>query len=561
MGIEVELSVFIVDALFLVDDILVQAGGHIRSGAGVYPVDRTLDLAAGESAATLCLGIIGHVYGCDIAVFILVKAHTLDEIGIHQAHFVSGEETVILSGRNLHKVVALDPELASEGNLPFAQPGVFEVVIRFQHFDLSLGIIVDNQLERVQDCQHALAAGLEILADAVLQSREIGRGIALGNAAHVDKALDGGRCVASAAQAGDRDQTGIVPSVDDVLLDQLLDIALAGDLVGQVHLGKLDLSGRMRIFGLFDDPVVKGTVVLEFKRAERVGDALDGVLNGVGEIIHGINAPCVACIVVGHVSDTVDDRVAHIDIGAGHIDFSTEGLLSVSEFACPHFFEQVEILLDAAVAVGIIFAGLRQGAAVLAHLLRREVGDIGLALFDQLDRHIIHFLEIIGGKEQPVLIIGAQPVNIGLDGLHKLDLFLGGVGVIETKIEFAAVFLRHTIVQKYALGVADMKVTVGLGGKTCMYTVIDAVPEVLVDFLFYKMSAYSLFFRCGGRDLRCLFTHAGFCLLHYYYARLYTHLYTRLYTLFYKFLILGFLFYFIVRFIIRARHGAADPVR
>ena len=67
-------------------------------------------------------------------------------------------------------------------------------------------------------------------------------------------------------------------------------------------------------------PVVKGTVILKFQGTDGMGDMLDGVLDGVGEIVHGIDAPLIPGIVVGHVGHPVNHRIPHIDVGGGHID-------------------------------------------------------------------------------------------------------------------------------------------------------------------------------------------------------------------------------------------------
>ena len=54
-------------------------------------------------------------------------------------------------------------------------------------------------------------------------------------------------------------------------------LALAHHRVGQVQAGELDLL-RPRAPAVLEQPVVERAVVLELERAERVRDALDGVL-------------------------------------------------------------------------------------------------------------------------------------------------------------------------------------------------------------------------------------------------------------------------------------------
>ena len=239
-----------------------------------------------------------------------------------------------------------------------------------------------------------------------------------------------------------------------------------------------------------------------------MGDPLYGVLDRVSKIVHGINAPFITRIVMGHVRHTVNDRVAHVDVGACHIDLCPQCLLTVRKLAGAHALKEIEVFLNAPLAVGVIFAGFCQGAAILAHLFRGQVGDIGLALFDELDCDIVHLLEIVRSKEKPVLKIGAQPLDVLLDGLDELNLFLGGVGIVKAKIELSAILLCHAVVEKNALGMSDMKIAIGLGRKACVYCIVHAVPQVLVDLLLNKMAAYLFFFRCGSVHSCSIFTHA-----------------------------------------------------
>jgi hypothetical protein len=57
--------------------------------------------------------------------------------------------------------------------------------------------------------------------------------------------------------------------------------------------------GRYGQVEVFDHPVVERAVHLELQRAQRVGDALERVLQRVREVVHGIDAPGVAGAVVG----------------------------------------------------------------------------------------------------------------------------------------------------------------------------------------------------------------------------------------------------------------------
>ena len=106
--------------------------------------------------------------------------------------------------------------------------------------------------------------------------------------------------------------------------------------------GELDLTGLVIGNGdVVDDPVIQRTMGLKLQGTQGMGDTLQGVLNGVSEVIHGIDAPLVAGAVVRHVLDAVDGRVAHIEVAAGQVDLGAEGHSAIGEFTGPHPSEQI----------------------------------------------------------------------------------------------------------------------------------------------------------------------------------------------------------------------------
>ena len=115
----------------------------------------------------------------------------------------------------------------------------------------------------------------------------------------------------------------------------------------------------MGIFQFSDYPVVKGTVILKFQSTDGMSNALNSVLNRMGEIIHGINTPFVPCIVMGHMGHPVDNRIPHIHIRRRHVDFCAEHLLSILVFSFSHLFKETEIFFHAAVSIRAFFSRLR----------------------------------------------------------------------------------------------------------------------------------------------------------------------------------------------------------
>ena len=105
-----------------------------------------------------------------------------------------------------------------------------------------------------------------------------------------------------------------------------------------------------------------------------------------------------------------------------------------------HALEQVQVLLDGAVAVRALLARFGQRAAILADLLGGQVADVGLAGFDQLHRPLVELVEIVGGVEEAVFPVEAQPAHVFHDGIDVLGLFLARIGVVEAQIALAAEF-------------------------------------------------------------------------------------------------------------------------
>ena len=213
-------------------------------------------LAGIETASGFGFRIVGAVNHGHIAVRILFKTGAGNEISIHQAYFIAGEQTEIFSGRLFHKVFPFNIEFPSERYLTASQFLIFQVVGRLQHLDLSFGIVVNHQLNGIDNRHHPGSLQLQILSDTVFQHCIIHRGIALGNTAEIHKHLNGFRRKASSSKGCHRYQTGIIPAVHNTFFHQPLNITLSGYHIGKIHFGKLYLLGRTGIFQFPHHPVV-----------------------------------------------------------------------------------------------------------------------------------------------------------------------------------------------------------------------------------------------------------------------------------------------------------------
>ncbi|CAM5192384.1 hypothetical protein CDEN61S_01506 [Castellaniella denitrificans] len=330
----------------------------------------------------------------------------------------------------------------------------------------------DDELERVEHGHGAGRHGVQVVAQGLFQDAIVDARIGLGHPQPLAEQADGAGRVAPAAQAGQGRQAGIVPAGDVVFQDQLAQLALAGDDVAEVQAREFVLARQRRRqfaqFGqAFQDPVVEGTLVLEFERADAVRDAFQGVLDRVGPGVHGIDAPGVAGAVVGRVADAVEDRVAQVDVGRGHVDARAQGHAAVRELAGAHVAQQRQGFVGGAVAPGRVRARLGQRAAGGAHLVGRLLVHVGVAGPHQGFGEAVQGLEVVAGViavfravPRPV---EAQPAHHVDDGVDVLVLFLFGIGVVEAQVADALVVARQAEVQADALGVADVQVAVGLG--------------------------------------------------------------------------------------------------
>ena len=291
--------------------------------------------------------------------------------------------------------------------------GVLRVVDGLQLLDLPLGVVLDHELERVQHREAPQRLAVQHVPHLVLEHLDLDGALALASHAdHVQEVAQALGREAAPAQGRDGGHARIVPAAHVALAHEPAEEALREHGVGEVEAGELVLVRPRRHRQVLDEPVVERPVILELERADRVRDALDRVRLAVGEVVQRIDAPLVAGPRVGRVQDPVEHRVAHVDVGRGHVDLRPEHPGAVRELAGAHALEQVEALLDRTVAPGAVPAGLGEGAAVLADLVGGEVVDVGLAVPDQVDGPVVELLEVVGGVVEVLAPVEAEPADV-----------------------------------------------------------------------------------------------------------------------------------------------------
>src|SRR5260370_36374267 len=88
-----------------------------------------------------------------------------------------------------------------------------------------------------------------------------------------------------------------------------------------------------------------------------MGDALDVITEAMRKVIHRVDAPLAASMMMLSMANAIKHRVAHPDVWRGHVDFGAQSPSPVGELCLLHASEQVQVLFQAPVAKGAVFAG------------------------------------------------------------------------------------------------------------------------------------------------------------------------------------------------------------
>ena len=222
-------------------------------------------------------------------------------------------------------------------------------------------------------------------------------------------------------------------------------------------------------------------------------DALERVLNGVGEIVHREDAPFRALPVMLDVADAVEHRVAHVEVAAGKVDLRAKGIFPLGELTGAHPRKEIERFLDRAVAVGAD-GGMRRVAAESGKLLGRQLADVGETLFDKADGELVGLFKVVRAVEKAVAPVKAEPADVLLNGIDKFGVLLGGIGVVHAQIAETAELLRRAEIDAQRLAVADVQIPVRLGRKAGVYRFSgkpSAGGNVLGNKILNKIAGFS----------------------------------------------------------------------
>jgi hypothetical protein len=179
-----------------------------------------------------------------------------DHIAVAQTHRLAGRavgperQAKVIGGRVVHEVVGVDPQFARElerAGAEFRQMRVH----RYVHFLGLVGrVVVEHQLDRLQHRDRARRTCIEVVAQRLFEHAVVDPLRALGDAGALDEELDRLRREAAPAQPDDGRHARVVPAVDEFLVDQLDQLALAHHDVGEVQAVELGLARQQEEVGL-----------------------------------------------------------------------------------------------------------------------------------------------------------------------------------------------------------------------------------------------------------------------------------------------------------------------
>ena len=216
----------------------------------------------------------------------------------------------------------------------------------------------------------------------------------------------------------------------------------------------------------------------------RVGYTLEVVALAVSEIVHRVCIPLIACTDMRNIEYTIDKGIAEQHVGMSHVDLGAQNQCAWLALAAVHELEQLQVLLNGAVAIGAVCTWACGGSLLLGNHLGTLLINVCASLLDEPYSKVPELLEVVAGIVD-VSPLETEPLNIVLDALDVFSIFFNGVGVVEAQVALTAVFLGQSEVDGNGFGVSDMQVAVWLWWETGLHSAtVLTLCQVIDNFLF-----------------------------------------------------------------------------
>src|SRR5215470_3283898 len=215
-------------------------------------------------------------------------------------------------------------------------------------------------------------------------------------------------------------------------------------------------------------------------------------------VVQRVHAPLAPSTMMCSVANAIDRWVAQVDVGAREIDLQAQHVRAIGEFALLHASKQIEVFLDASVAIRARLTRLGQRPAQLTEFVGSRAIDVGQTCFDEVPGELVEPVEIVRSVVKVLAPIETQPSDRLFDGVFVLDVLFHGVRIVKTEMANAAILCGEAEIEADGFGMPDVKVAIGLWWEASNHSpAILAATAVLHDDLTQEIRS-----RRAGRILR-----------------------------------------------------------
>ena len=150
-------------------------------------MDRSFDLSAICWHSVTCLKVCGAEYFLYGAVLVLYYLVAFYDICAHKSDLAVGLESEEFWGRNFRKVGFIYIDLTGEGKRSCSCIFSLRIVGNIKIFLFVLGIVCDNELDRLLNSYSSLCLCVELFSYAVLEHLDVDKAVGFCNACVSDK--------------------------------------------------------------------------------------------------------------------------------------------------------------------------------------------------------------------------------------------------------------------------------------------------------------------------------------------------------------------------------------